>query len=212
MRTSAYPALVLAALLIVTVAAPAMAGAPTDQLKASVDQMIKLLQDPDLKGEAKAQERRAAIRQVATQAFDFSETARRALGRHWQGLNETQRQEFASLFTDLLESAYVSRIEQYSGETVTYVGDRLDPGGESATVGTRFVPKKGAEIPVHYRMLRRGDRWLVYDVQVEGVSLVSNYRSQFAKIMETASYEELVERLRSRRDEFMSPTAGPRKS
>ena len=195
-----------------TVPTPALAGEPTDQLKASIDQVIKILQDPALKAESQAEPRRAAIRRVATATFDFTETARRALGRHWQTLKDAERQEFAALFTDLLEWAYVSRIEQYSGEAIEYAGDRVDPGGDLATVSTRFVTQKGAEVPVHYRMLRRGDRWLVYDVQVEGVSLVANYRSQFNRIIETASYRELVERLRSRRDEFRAPASAPRKS
>ncbi len=211
MRTLTYTGIALAGLLSLSTATPAQAGPPTDQLKAAVDQVIVILQDPALKAEAKTEQRRAAIRQVAGGTFDFAETARRALGRHWQNLTDQEREEFAALFTDLLEWAYVARIEQYSGEPVVYAGERVE--GDVATVSTRFVTKKGPEVPVQYRMLRRGDRWRVYDVQVEGVSLVSNYRSQFNKIIETASYKELVERLRSRREEFTAPApTGPRKS
>ena len=185
--------------------ASADAGAPTDQLKASVDQMVKILEDPALKAEAKAQDRRVAIRKEAQVVFDFGETAKRALGRHWQGLAEKDRQEFTSLFTDLIERAYISKIEKYSGERIAYAGESVEGG--LATVRTRFVTKQGTEIPVDYRMQQRGDRWLVYDVSVEGVSLINNYRTQFDKIIQTSSYAELVRKMKAAE---VSAPASPR--
>jgi phospholipid transport system substrate-binding protein len=181
----------------------AWAGAPTDQLKSSVDDVIRIVQDPKLKQESRADERRAAIRKEAEALFDFTETAKRTLGRHWQTLNEGQQREFVSLFTDLLERAYIGRIEQYSGERIVYMGDAAD--GESATVKTKFATNQATEIPVDYRLLRRGDRWLVYDVFVEGVSLVANYRAQFDRIMRTGSYQELAKRMRAHQSEFSAP-------
>jgi len=189
--------------LAVWAPAPARAGAPTDQLKASVEQIVKVLEDPALR--ARAQERRAAIRKEAEGVFDFTETAKRALGRHWQGLSDKDRQEFTALFTDLIERAYISKIERYSGERVAYAGESVDSG--LATVRTRFVTKQGTEIPVDYRMQQRGDRWLVYDVSVEGVSLINNYRTQFDKIIQTSSYAELVRKMKAA--EFAAP-ASPR--
>jgi phospholipid transport system substrate-binding protein len=183
----------------------AWAGAPTDQVKASVDGVIRIVQDPKLKQESMAGERRAAIRKEAEALFEFTETAKRALGRHWQSLNDSQQREFVSLFTDLLERAYIMRIEQYSGERIVYAGDSAE--GESAIVKTRFVTKQGTEIPVDYRLLRRGDRWLVFDVFVEGVSLVANYRTQFDRIMRTASYQELARRMRAHQSDFRTPGA-----
>jgi phospholipid transport system substrate-binding protein len=184
---------------------PARAGAPTDQLKASVEQIVKILEDPALRAGARAQERRAAIRKEAEGVFDFTETAKRALGRHWQGLSDKDRHEFTALFTDLIERAYISKIERYSGERVAYAGESVDSG--LATVRTRFVTKQGTEIPVDYRMQQRGDRWLVYDVSVEGVSLINNYRTQFDKIIQTSSYAELVRKMKAA--EFAAP-ASPR--
>jgi phospholipid transport system substrate-binding protein len=175
--------------------APAGAGAPTDQLKASVEQIVKILEDPVLRTSARSPERRAAIRKEAEVAFDFAETAKRALGRHWQGLSEPDRKEFTGLFTDLIERAYISKIEQYSGEKVVFAGESVD--GRLATVRTRFITKQGTEIPVDYRMQQRSDRWLVYDVAIEGVSLINNYRSQFDKIIQGSSYGELVRRLKA---------------
>lgn len=171
------------------------AGAPTDQLKSSVEQIVKVLEDPALKTESRVKDRRAAIRKEAEVVFDFTETAKRALGRHWQGLSEKDRQEFTGLFTDLIERAYISKIERYSGERIAYAGEAIDGG--LATVRTRFVTKQGTEVPVDYRMQQRGDRWFVYDVSVEGVSLINNYRTQFDKIIQTSSYAELLRKMKA---------------
>jgi phospholipid transport system substrate-binding protein len=181
----------------------AWAGVPTDQLRGSVDRVIQILEDSQLKAEAKAADRRAAIRKEAESIFDFTETAKRALGQHWKTLNPGQQQEFVSLFEDLLERAYVLKIEKYSGEKVTYLGDTVD--GDLATVKTKFTTKQGTEIPVDYRLLRRADRWLVYDVFVEGVSLVANYRTQFDRIMRTGSYDELVRRMKASQPDSNAP-------
>jgi phospholipid transport system substrate-binding protein len=142
-----------------------------------------------------ANERREAVRKVANTIFDFPETAKRALGRHWQSLSEKDREEFVTLFSDLLERSYIGKIEQYSGERIRYLGDSAD--GDTAVVRTRLIAKNGTEVPIDYRMLRSGDRWLVYDVSIEGVSLIANYRTQFNKIIQTASYEELVKKMRA---------------
>lgn len=193
--------------LIALIAVQARAGVPTEQIKASVDQIIRILQDPALKSEARAKDRRAAIRGAANNLFDFQETAKRALGRHWQRLSEQDRAEFVPLFTDRLERSYIARIEQYSGEKIGYVGEAVDPGGEVATVKTTFTTKRGAEVPIDYHLLRRGDRWMIYDVFVEGVSLVANYRTQFDKIIQTSSSQELVRRMRAGQGDIPAPGA-----
>jgi phospholipid transport system substrate-binding protein len=189
-------AVAIAGLWLFEFAPPVWAGAPSDQLKASVDEVIKVLDDPSLKVASKAEERRTAIRKVADNIFDFPETAKRALGPHWRSLSEQDQHEFVGLFADLLERAYLSKIETYSGEKIAYTGDTID--GDLATVKTRFTTKKGTDIPIDYRMLQQGGgRWLVYDVSVEGVSLVNNYRTQFNKIIQTGSYQELVTRMKN---------------
>jgi phospholipid transport system substrate-binding protein len=196
-RVNLVAGLVPVAVAGLLVSAPVVveAGAPTEQLRSSVEQIVKVLEDPALKTDARAKDRRAAIRKEAEVVFDFTETAKRALGRHWQGLSEKDRQEFTGLFTDLIERAYISKIERYSGERIAYAGEAVDGG--LATVRTRFVTKQGTEIPVDYRMQQRGDRWLVYDVSVEGVSLINNYRTQFDKIIQTSSYAELVRKMKA---------------
>lgn len=196
-------AMMLAGALVVGVSsAPAAAGVPTDQLKGAVERVLKTLDDPTLKGEARLGERRGAVRKIANEIFDFGEIAKRSMARHWQPLSEAQKNEFVGLFADLLERSYISKIETYGGEKIQYTAERAD--GEFATVSTRIITKNGTEVPVDYRMIKRADRWLVYDVSIEGVSLVSNYRTQFNKIIQTTSYNELISKLRNKQDELLA--------
>jgi phospholipid transport system substrate-binding protein len=187
-------------LLAVLAAGPAWAGPATDQLKEAIDRVVKTLEDPALKGAGKTADRRQAVRKVATDIFDFPEMAKRSLARHWQTLSEQDRKEFVALFTDLLERSYIARIESYGGERIAYSNERVE--GDVATVSTKIVTKNGTEVPVDYRMLKRGDRWLVYDVNIEGVSLINNYRTQFNKIIQTSSYADLVNRMRTKQGEL----------
>lgn len=183
--------------------AVATEAGPKEQLKSAIDRVLAILQDPALKGEARAAERRAAIRRVADEIFDFEEIARRSLAQHWRALTPDQRKVFVQLFSDVLERAYISKIELYSGEPIQYTGERVSD--DLATVTTKMITKKGTEVPIDYRLHRRDSRWLVYDVIIEGVSLVSNYRTQFNTIIQTASYAELVKKLRSRAEALHAP-------
>jgi phospholipid transport system substrate-binding protein len=202
-------AALLAVGLAVTAVGPAAAGVPTDQLRGAVERVLKTLEDPTLKGQGKVAERRVAVRKIANEIFDFGEIAKRSMARHWQPLSEAQRNEFVGLFADLLERSYISKIETYGGEKIQYTAERVD--GDYATVSTRIITKNGTEVPVDYRMIKRADRWLVYDVSIEGVSLVSNYRTQFNKIIQTSSYNELVSKLRNKQDELMAEDKGQKK-
>ena len=199
----------LALVLVLTAVSGARAGVPTDQLKGAIDRVVKTVEDPALKGADRATERRRAVRKVANDIFDFVEIARRSLARNWQPLTEPQRTEFVTLFADLLERSYISKIELYGGEKILYAGERVD--GEAATVSTKIVTKNGTEVPIDYRLQKRGDRWLVYDVNIEGVSLVSNYRTQFNKIIQTGSYADLVLKMRTKQDELASEDQGQQK-
>jgi phospholipid transport system substrate-binding protein len=184
------------ALAVLLVGRDAAEGSPTAQLRATVDRVIQTLQGPALADDSKAVERRQAVRAVAEEIFDLGETARRALGRHWRDRTEAEQREFVALFSDVLERTYVSQIARYGGERVVYAGEVQED--DFAVVKTRIVlPRSGETVPVDYRMRRRGDRWLVYDVAIEGVSLVANYRSQFNRIIATSSYEHLVSRMQS---------------
>jgi phospholipid transport system substrate-binding protein len=193
-------ALLLALAITLLTGRWAVAGVPSDQLKAQIDRVIKTLEDPELKKEGRAKDRRAAVRKIANDIFDFSETARRSLGRHWQGRTQAERDEFVQLFSDLLERSYIGKIETYGGEKIAYNGDSVE--GDQAKVQTKLVAKGGGEIPIEYRMHKVGDRWLVYDVVIEGVSLVANYRTQFNKIIQTSSFKELMNKMKNKQQEL----------
>ena len=198
--------LIAMALLLVLAVAPMAPGAstsPTEQLKTAIDQVLKILDDPALKPEARSAERRKAIRRIADEIFDWEEMAQRALGQHWRPLTAEQRKDFIPLFADLIDRAYISTIERYSGEPIQYTAERGE--GDSAVVSTKIIAQQATEIPVIYRMLRHGDRWLVYDVSVEGVSLVANYRTQFNNVIRRSSFDELLKRMRTRIEEFRAP-------
>src|SRR5215467_7226262 len=169
---------------------PTEAGPPTDQVKNRVDRVIKILDDPQMKPEARTADRRAAIRTIAYELFDFAEISQRSLARYWQPRTPAEREEFVQLFGDLLAYSYASKIEIYSGEKILYVGELLD--GDLATVRTRIVTKQETQIPVDYRLMRKGDQWRAYDVLIEGVSLVGNYRTQFNAVIHRTSYADLV--------------------
>jgi phospholipid transport system substrate-binding protein len=187
--------------LVIATSPSVWAGAPTEQLREHVDRVTKILQNPDLQGESKTTERRAAVRKVANNIFDYPETAKRSLGRHWQDRTPAERTEFTQLFADLLDHAYFSRMDRYSGENMKYVGESVE--GDQGTIRTRILTRQGSEIPVDYRLFRQGTQWRVYDVVIEGVSLISNYRTQFNKIIQTASFNDLLAKMKAK--EFSSP-------
>jgi|SRR5882762_653693 phospholipid transport system substrate-binding protein len=198
-RPRTLAALSALALCAIVPARGAWAGSPTEQLRQSVDRVLKVLEAPEIKSDGLTGERRAAIRAIAGEIFDFTDISRRALGRHWQARTPDERDEFVRLFGDLLERAYITKIEGYTGERILYLGEVAD--GAFATVRTRIVTKQGTEVPVDYKMYNQGERWRAYDVNIEGVSLVANYRSQFSSIIGRYSYQELVVRLRAKQDE-----------
>jgi phospholipid transport system substrate-binding protein len=193
--------------LVLLAGAPVWAG-PTDQLREYTDQVVKVLDDPNMA----RQDRRAAVRKIAHEAFDVAETAQRVLARHWQARTPAEREEFTQLFAELLEQTYIARMDEYGGERIRYVSESID--GRMASVKARIVTRNGTEVAVESRMNLRGDRWLIYDILIENVSLVANYRSQFDRIVRSSSYEELVRRLKTKRDEFLneSPAQRARKS
>src|SRR6266550_133992 len=148
--------IVVAAVLALLAARDASAGVPTDQLRGSIDLVLKIVTDAEL-------------------------------------------EQFVALFGDLLENAYITKIESYSGEKIQYPGDTIE--GELAIVKTRIVTKQETEIPVDYRMFLKDGRWAVYDVSIEGISLIGNYRTQFNAVIQRSGYPDLVAKLTAKRDE-----------
>jgi len=191
----------VAVVLSLILAGAAVAGPPTDQLRTQIDRVIKTLENPALQKPDKVVERRKAVRRIAEEIFDFGETAKRSLARHWQTRTPAEREEFVQLFSDLLERSYIGKVELFNGERITYTGETID--GDLALVRTRIITKQGTEIPVDYRLHKKSEKWLVYDVVIEGVSLIANYRTQFNKIIQTSSYEELVKKMKTKQEEFL---------
>jgi len=181
----------LAVMLAAAISLPVAAWAtPTDDVKNTIDRVLKIVTDPNLKPQSKTKERRAQVRQTVLERFNFGEMARRSLATHWRDLTPQQQEEFVNLFTELLEKSYVDKIENFSDEKILYLGEQVDQG--IATVKSKVVTKKNVEIPIDYKLLQRAGKWEVYDIIIESVSLINNYRIQFNKIIRTKSYPELV--------------------
>ena len=172
------------------------AGAPQDQVRQTVDKLLALLADPQLRGADKANERREELRKVLYARFDFTEMAKRALGPHWQGRSPEEQKEFVELFTSLLEGAYLDKIESYNGEQVQYLDETVE--NDYAEVDTKIVDNHGQPFSVNYRLRNGGGDWQVYDVAIENVSLVNNYRSQFNRVLAKSSFEELLKTMKEK--------------
>jgi phospholipid transport system substrate-binding protein len=186
---------ILSATLVVC-APPAVAGVPTDQVRGTVDRVLEILQNPTLKSAARRAERREQLTEVISGRFDFTEMAKRSLGAEWRRLKPSQQQEFVKLFTDLLRDAYVTNIESYKGERVIYKGETEDD--PYAVVQTSLKSPDGNEYTIDYRVHLVGNDWKVYDVVIENVSIVNNYRSQFARLINKSSFDGLIRALKER--------------
>jgi len=182
---------------IVTLVAsgPSLAGVPTEKIKETTDKIIAIVGDTALKGPGKADERKRLIRQAVDERFDWEEMSRRSLARHWARRTAEEKKEFIDLFGKLLERTYLEKVEGYSGESVLYDSENVDPDDKKyVAVKVRFITKKGIDIPVEYRLWKKKNDWRVYDISIEGVSLVNNYRKQFKGM----SYGNLIQRLRTK--------------
>jgi phospholipid transport system substrate-binding protein len=198
----ALSALVFGILLLI---APltAIAATPREQVRQTTDKLLNILTDPQLKGESKKNERRRKLREVVYQRFDFTEMAKRSLGYQWRRLSPEEQKEFVKLFTQLLEEAYLDKIESYNGQKVQYLKERED--NDYAEVDTKIVDSKGREFAVDYRLYNVNGDWKVYDVLIEDVSLVNNYRAQFNRVLARGSFDELLTIMRGK--QFNAPSA-----
>ena len=199
----------LAAWLLLAAAGPASLASPTDVVKVAVEQVVRVAEDSELGRPAAAERRRVEIRRIAENLFDFQEMARRSLARHWTDRTAEQRQEFVRLFTDLMERVYFGKLENYSGERILYVSETVD--GDYATVRSKILIGQKGDLPIDYRLRLIGSRWAVYDVLMDGVSFVSTYRAQFNRVIQTSSYDDLVQKLRTKELENTASERNARK-
>ena len=183
-------------LLLLNIALVARAGDPENKIRQTTDKILSIVADPALKGPSNGEERKKLIRKAVDEQFDWAEMARRSLGRHWAERNEMEKKEFIPLFAELVERTYLKKVEGYSGEKVRYEGEAIE--GDNATVKVKIVTQKNKDIPVEYRLKKDEKGWLVYDVLIEGVSLVNNYRTQFNSIITQSSYENLMKVLKAK--------------
>jgi len=172
------------------------AGVPGDQVRQTTDKLLAILKDPQLKGESKKNERKDKLKELIYQRFDFTEMARRSLGSEWRRRSPEEQKEFVKLFTGLLERTYLDNIESYNGEKFRYLKEQED--NNHAQVDTKIIDNKGQEFSINYRLHKVNGDWKVYDVVIEDISLVNNYRSQFNRVLATSSYEELVNRMKGK--------------
>ncbi|MFV1951465.1 MAG: ABC transporter substrate-binding protein [Nitrospinota bacterium] len=172
----------------------------TDELKRTISKVIEIVSNKDLKQPDKKEERRKLLREAMKERFDFEEMSKRSLARHWRKRTQEEKKEFVEIFSKLLENSYVDKIESYKDEKVVYTNESVE--GNYAIVRTNITGKEYEDIPIDYKLIKSGNKWMVYDFTVEGVSMINNYRSQFNKIIRGSSYEELVKKMRIKTEDI----------
>jgi phospholipid transport system substrate-binding protein len=187
---------ILSLFLVGAMAVPLLGANPMEEIKQTTDKILSIVINPALKAPSKTEEREKLIHQAVHERFDWEEMSRRSLATHWAKRTPEERKEFVSLFSELLERTYMKKVEGFSGEKVLYEGETKE--GNYATVKVKIITKKDKDILVEYRLKKEGNNWFIYDVSIEGVSLVNNYRTQFNSILLQSSYEDLVKRLREK--------------
>ena len=178
----------------ICVSVPAMAGEPTEMIRKTTDKIIAIVTDPALQGPEKAADRKRLIRLAVDERFDWKEMSRRTLARHWRKRTEQEKKEFVDLYGKLLEQTYLDRVDGYSGEKVSYEGEKVD--GRYGVVKVKILTEQETAILTEYRLKRQGNNWFVYDISIEGVSLINNYRTQFNSIIARSSYKDLIKKLK----------------
>ncbi|MBM4133529.1 MAG: ABC transporter substrate-binding protein [Nitrospira sp.] len=192
----------MTALWLVPASPSIAAGSATEAVRGTIDEVIRILSDKEMKQPARHQERRKLLESVIWSRFDDREMGKRALAAQWTKLNEAEREEFVGLFRSFLTDAYADKIEGYAGEQVQYLGERLE--GSYAEVRTKLLSEK-TSYPMDYRLMEKAGDWVVYDIVVDGISLVRNYRGQFERIIRAESYAALVEKLRKKSKDIAAP-------
>jgi len=184
------------------------AGGATDAMKGSINELLRVVQDKDLKQPAKTPERRKLLEQAVSERFDFEEMSLRALGAPWKQLSDQEKKEFVALFRTLLINTYREQIETYSGDGVQYLNERVEKAGdkEYAEVKTKIFLSDKSELKLDYKLINKDKtNWRVYDVVIQDIGLISNYQKQFSKIIRASSYQGLVDQLRVKSDKIKAP-------
>ena len=174
----------------------AFAGAPLETVKGHVDKVLDVLRDPSLKAESARKAKKDKIRAISEKMFDFTELSKRTLGQNWSKFNPEQQKEFVELYTSLLEDTYADKIMAYTDEKIVFSKEVALT--EKTVEVQSTVLRKNGDVPIYYRVILKDGSWRVYDVVIEGVSLINNYRSQFREILANKPPESLLETLRKK--------------
>ena len=183
------------------------APTPTERLTSTIDEVLAVLKNPDYKDSVKRIPLRAQLEKKIHEGFDFAEFSSRTVGRNWQAFSADQKERFQEAFANLLMVTYLDKIQGYNGEQVEYLKEVLSQKGDRAEVQTTVALSDGKKVPVSYRMLLKNDTWSVYDVLIENVSLVKNYRSQFQDVLARGTAEQLIDRVNTRAQELQAQAA-----
>ncbi len=171
-------------------------GEPGELVMNTIDRGLTILKDPSLDGKEKFGERKRKLWAEISPIFSFEEMTKRALGKHWKERTDEEKKEFVELFTSVLKGTYIGKTDTYTGEKIVYLRERQDD--TRSKVQTKFITKTGQEISVNFSLLKNHGKWKIYDVIIEGVSLVNNYRSQFNSILLKSDWEVLVQKMKKK--------------
>lgn len=188
--------MVLGILIFFLSTLPVYAGAPLDTVQANVNKVLDVLRDPNLKGESAKGTKKEKLEAIYEQMFDGVELSMRTMGANWNKLNPAQQKEFVQLYRQILEKAYIDKILSYTNEKIVFPKESMLSNSQ-AEVQTKIITSS-TEIPIFYKVILKGSTWKVYDVVVENVSLVQNYRSQFNSILAKNTPDQLLETLRKK--------------
>jgi phospholipid transport system substrate-binding protein len=190
--------LLLALFLLAAVFPPSSssAGEASDAVKSTIDEVLAVLRSANLTAGKLRPEIREKLKSTVSSRFDFAEMAKRSLGAHWPRQSPQDQQQFVATFTDLLVNSYADTLASYKGEKIRYLDESQEDG--SARVRTAISNSRGEEFRVDYRLHRTNNGWKVYDVVIEDVSLVNNFRSQFTRSLNNSSFADLLQTMRSR--------------
>jgi len=186
--------------LLATASLVAAGASPTESIRSSVDGVLALLQDKEMDDAT----RREKIGEVISERFDFRAMSQRTLATNWKSVSEEQRKEFVQLFSTLIENTYIGRVEAYTNEKVDFPGEKVK--GKKAVVAT-LILTANADIPVDYKVYLKNDKWWVYDVVIEGISLISNYRSSYQEIVNKEGFDGLIEKMKAKIKELENQPA-----
>jgi phospholipid transport system substrate-binding protein len=172
------------------------AGEPTDRVKVALDKIINVISDPTMKATAMKDKRDQMVMDAIKDVFNWEEFSRRALAQNWKKRTDDEKKAFMALFSQLVERTYMAKSNQYSGGKVEYINEKIE--GEYAKVSIKYITSTGTQTPVDFLMMKKNGVWWGYDVNVEGISIVGNYRSQFNDILNKSSFEDLMKRLKEK--------------